>query len=217
MTSEELVLDSTATIVPVVEGKEAAKEVMKAAVETEEAVEETEDADEEETEEISAENVSEYLTQGTQFYATGNYEAAVEKFAMATEALSAKYGQTAPECAEALFLYGKALLANAVAKNALGGEGLVKAVEKQDAESCSKGKEKMEDEEDEGTPLAEVDLGEDTDDLELAWESLDLARIIFSKMESEADQLKLADVYLALGDTSLESGKFVIFYFFRKL
>jgi HAT1-interacting factor 1 len=201
MTSEELMLESTA---PVVEAKEAAKEVMKAAVE--EVVEEVE---EEEEEEISAENVSEYLAQGTQFYATGNYEGAVEKFAIATEALSVKYGQTAPECAEVLYLYGKALLANAVAKNALSGEGLVKAVEKHEGESSSKGKEKMEEDDDEGTPLAEVDLGEETDDLELAWESLDLARIIFSKMETEADKLKLADVYLALGDTSLESGKFI--------
>jgi hypothetical protein len=207
MTSEELVLESAA---PVVQGKEVAKEVMKASAEKEENVAMTEDAEdaeeeEEETEDISAESVTEYLAQGTQFYATGNYESAVEKFAMATEALSVKYGQTAPECADALFLYGKALLANAVAKNALSGEGLVKAVEKQEGESSSKGK--MDDEDDEGTPLADVDLGEETDDLELAWESLDLARIIFSKMDSEADKLKLADVYLALGDTSLESGK----------
>ena len=64
-----------------------------------------------------------------------------------------------------------------------------------------------EEEDDEGRPLSEVDLGDDTDDLELAWESLDLARIIFAKMDTEADKLKLADVYLALGDTSLESGK----------
>ena len=206
MTSEEIIVAATE---PVLEGKEAAKEVLKAAVEVPEEVEAVDATEEEEEaeDEISVENVPEYLSHGTQFYATGNYEGAVEKFAMATEALSLKYGQTAPECAESLFLYGKALLANAVAKNALGGEGLVKAVEKQEGES-SKGKEKMEDEDDEGTPLADVDLGDDTDDLELAWESLDLARIIFSKMESEADKLKLADVYLALGDTSLESGSF---------
>lgn len=67
-----------------------------------------------------------------------------------------------------------------------------------------------EEEDDEGRPLSEVDLGDDTDDLELAWESLDLARIIFAKMDTEADKLKLADVYLALGDTSLESGKWYV-------
>ena len=81
------------------------------------------------------------------------------------------------------------------------------------AESSSKGKERFvfqgdeEEEEDDACPLSEVDLGDDQDDLELAWESLDLARIIFSKMEGDEVKLKLADVYLALGDTSLESGE----------
>ncbi len=47
-----------------------------------------------------------------------------------------KYGQTAPECADALFMYGKALLANAIQKNSLNGEATNKKLEeKQVAET----------------------------------------------------------------------------------
>ncbi len=44
------------------------------------------------------------------------------------------------------------------------------------------------------------------DDLELAWENLDLARLIFSQQEGNEYVLQLAEVHLSLGDVSLESG-----------
>ena len=53
--------------------------------------------------------------------------------------------------------------------------------------------------------LDEIDT-EETDDIELAWEMLDLARVILSKSKERADVVKLADVRLALGDVSVESG-----------
>jgi HAT1-interacting factor 1 len=59
-------------------------------------------------------------------------------------------------------------------------------------------------EEDQGQNLNEIE--EPTDDLELAWENLDVARLIFSKQSEKEYILQLADVHLSLGDVSLESG-----------
>jgi hypothetical protein len=85
--------------------KEAAKEVMMEVLETtvtqpiseevpateeEMAEEEEEEAVEEEeikTPTITLEQVPEYLASGTQFFALSNFESAVEKFAIAVEAL----------------------------------------------------------------------------------------------------------------------------------
>ena len=54
----------------------------------------------------------------------------------------------------------------------------------------------------------EEDIEQDEqDDLELAWETLDTARVIYSKMESEDAKISLGDVHMLLGDVSLESGK----------
>jgi hypothetical protein len=48
--------------------------------------------------------------------------------------------------------------------------------------------------------------GEEADDIDMqiAWETLDLARVVYEKM---GNKLKVADVLLALGDVSLELGK----------
>ena len=54
------------------------------------------------------------------------------------------------------------------------------------------------------------------DDLQVAWEVLDMARVIYEKaiqegsgLETTALSLKLANVYIALGDVSMESDAFV--------
>lgn len=47
------------------------------------------------------------------------------------------------------------------------------------------------------------------DDLQLAWEVLDMSRVIYSKQPSDkANDLRLAEVNIALGDVSLESEQF---------
>ena len=46
------------------------------------------------------------------------------------------------------------------------------------------------------------------DDLELAWENLDLARLIYAQQEGNEYAMQLAEVHLSLGDVSLESGTF---------
>ena len=57
---------------------------------------------------------------------------------------------------------------------------------------------------DAGEPAGDEE-GED-EDLGLAWEILDLARMIFEKAPSEDNKEQLADVHILLGDISLESG-----------
>jgi tetratricopeptide (TPR) repeat protein len=52
---------------------------------------------------------------------------------------------------------------------------------------------------------------ESYDDLQLAWEVLDMSRVIYSKQPSDkANDLRLAEVNIALGDVSLESEQFDI-------
>ena len=55
------------------------------------------------------------------------------------------------------------------------------------------------------------DDAEPEDDFNAAWEVLDLARAIFEKQKDESDEvkLKLAEVFITLGDVSLETGAFV--------
>ena len=55
---------------------------------------------------------------------------------------------------------------------------------------------------------AEEDSNEDDDDFKVAWEILDSARIILSDHFDEKSQLKLAHVYMLLGDVSMESEAF---------
>lgn len=62
--------------------------------------------------------------------------------------------------------------------------------------------EEESDDEDEG------EEGEPEDDFNAAWEVFELARAIYEKGDGGDDQtkLKLADIYIALGDVSLETG-----------
>ena len=50
---------------------------------------------------------------------------------------------------------------------------------------------------------------DDGDDFNTAWDVLDVARVIYSKApeSDDASRLRLADVYMALADISLETGK----------
>lgn len=49
---------------------------------------------------------------------------------------------------------------------------------------------------------------EDNDDFAVAWDVLDLARVLYHKVGTEEALLKLGDVHMALGDVSLESENF---------
>jgi len=195
---------------------------------------------------------------------------AVSDFASACELLASVYGETAVECGQAYYYYGKALLElsrleSDVLGNALGGvdmdsedqEGESSAVTVEDPEALSKD-EKLEVEEEVAKALEEnfenhdrvakahvsdvimeeVDLDEDAEDeeketeceegkteekaqemededpsnLQLAWEMLELAKVVYSKavQSSQGDKKtecvgKLCESLLCLGEVSLEN------------
>lgn len=53
------------------------------------------------------------------------------------------------------------------------------------------------------------EIEEDKDKLELAWEVLDVARVIYSKREDQEGKEKLIGVFMTLGEISLENGNFL--------
>lgn len=162
---------------------------------------------------LSFQDVQTLIDMGTQSYALGNYEESAEKFALAIEIQVNSLGQYADENAETFYLYGRALLATAVIKNTVLGEPVEKPEEPSASTdtdqkfSFAEYSDEEEDLEDEGKQLNDIDIPQ-ADDLELAWENLDVARLIFSNQKGDDKKLRLADVHLALGDVSLESENF---------
>ncbi|KAF8311404.1 hypothetical protein DL93DRAFT_2139663 [Clavulina sp. PMI_390] len=164
-------------------------------------------------------------------FALGKFEEAVGFYATALELMAEKYGENAPESADMLFAYGKALLENAIAQSAVLGkeEPNPDAEEEEDkvtAKKASKfvfegdGEDVVEfkqdgdaegEEEEEEEPQAGGDDDAPEDDFNAAWEVLDLARALYEKQpnaNSDETQLKIADTYITLGDISLETEKF---------
>ncbi|KAJ3271434.1 hypothetical protein HDV01_006640 [Terramyces sp. JEL0728] len=149
------------------------------------------------------------LQEGTQALALGLYDDAAEKLAIAVELQVKHLGQYALEVAPTFYLYGKALLAVGAQKNSVLGEKADQPVQEQQINnpnfSFQGDEEDLED--DEGKVLDEIELPP-ADDLELAWENLDVARLIFSTQTDEKSIHQLAEVHLSLGDVSLESENF---------
>ncbi|KAJ3312325.1 hypothetical protein HDV04_003218 [Boothiomyces sp. JEL0838] len=149
------------------------------------------------------------IQEGTQSLALGIYDDAAEKLAIAVEVQVKHLGQYALEVAPTFYLYGKALLAVGAQKNSVLGEKADQSVQEQTINnpnfSFQGDEEDLED--DEGKVLDEIELPP-ADDLELAWENLDVARLILSSQTDEKSIHQLAEVHLSLGDVSLESENF---------
>ncbi|KAJ3320172.1 hypothetical protein HDV06_005649 [Boothiomyces sp. JEL0866] len=149
------------------------------------------------------------IQEGTQALALGIYDDAAEKLAIAVEVQVKHLGQYALEVAPTFYLYGKALLAVGAQKNSVLGEKADQPVQEQKISnpnfSFQGDEEDLDD--DEGKVLDEIELPP-ADDLELAWENLDVARLIFSSQTDEKSIHQLAEVHLSLGDVSLESENF---------
>ncbi|ORZ28394.1 hypothetical protein BCR41DRAFT_316985 [Lobosporangium transversale] len=162
---------------------------------------------------------------GAKAFALQDYELAVEKFGLASEMLGQVYGETNPKCADTLFIYGKALLEHAIQQSSvLGGATEKKAKEEKAAvESGSsaaassssapsnprfvfEGDDDEEEEEEEEGGENEGEEGQD--DFAVAWDVLDLARVLYHRQGTEEALLKLGDVHISLGDVSLESENF---------
>ncbi|KAF9209392.1 hypothetical protein BGZ49_004697 [Haplosporangium sp. Z 27] len=166
---------------------------------------------------------------GAKAFALQDYELAVEKFGLASEMLGQVYGETNPRCADTLFMYGKALLEHAIQQSSvLGGvtekkskdelEAVVAAAGGSSGASSSsapsnprfvfEGDDDDEEEEEEEGQEGGSGEGEDQDDFAVAWDVLDLARVLYHRQGTEEALLKLGDVHISLGDVSLESENF---------
>ncbi|KAF8949422.1 hypothetical protein BGZ47_003834 [Haplosporangium gracile] len=173
---------------------------------------------------------------GAKAFTLQDYELAVEKFGLASEMLGQVYGETNTKCADTLFMYGKALLEHAIQQSSvLGGvtekksnkelEAVVAAAGGGVGGSTSsssapsnprfvfEGDDDDDEDEEEGEEDQEGGEGgaggeEEADDFAVAWDVLDLARVLFHRMGTEEALLKLGDVHIALGDVSLESENF---------
>uniref|UniRef100_A0A2C9KHU1 Tetratricopeptide SHNi-TPR domain-containing protein n=1 Tax=Biomphalaria glabrata TaxID=6526 RepID=A0A2C9KHU1_BIOGL len=90
-----------------------------------------------------------------------------------------------------------------------------KDVELEDESEADKDDEETEetvDEEEavEGDESADGEKDEDVPNFQLAWEYLDLAKVIYLKNESKEDQLKAAECHLKLGEVSMETEQHTI-------
>ncbi|XP_010158552.1 PREDICTED: nuclear autoantigenic sperm protein [Eurypyga helias] len=170
---------------------------------------------------------------GQKHLVMGNIPAAVNAFQEAASLLGKKYGETADECAEAFFYYGKSLLElarmeNGVLGNALEGVQVEEEGEKaegdaaqptadgieetEESEEEDKENDKAEDKENE-LAMEDKSLQESEEDeignLELAWDMLELAKVIYKRQDTREAQLHAAQAHLKLGEVSIESENYV--------
>eukprot|EP00092_Neocalanus_flemingeri_P006186 GFUD01006658.1.p1 GENE.GFUD01006658.1~~GFUD01006658.1.p1 ORF type:complete len:447 (+),score=151.30 GFUD01006658.1:58-1341(+) len=192
------------------------------------------------------------LSTGKRHMLCQDIPAAVESLGEACELMSVEFGEKAPECAEAYFYYGKALLEMArlesgVLGNALDGDGESEKSEEdeemeggesqeeegaageadadglKEAEAEKSETDSVEGEKKEGEDAAaqEVEDEDDPSNLQLAWEMLELAKMVFTEqLEGEKKgsitpevkttiEKKLCETFLTLGEVSLENENYV--------
>ncbi|XP_043377553.1 nuclear autoantigenic sperm protein isoform X13 [Chelonia mydas] len=165
---------------------------------------------------------------GQKHLVLGNIPAAVNAFQEAASILGKKYGETADECAEAFFYYGKSLLELARMENGVLGNALegvqVEEEEGEKAEDDSmvenadnidetegsdeedKENDKTEDNKENDSTVEDKESEEDeVGNLELAWDMLELAKVIYKRQETKEAQLHAAQAHLKLGEVSIES------------
>ncbi|XP_029606425.1 nuclear autoantigenic sperm protein isoform X6 [Salmo trutta] len=158
---------------------------------------------------------------GNRHMVMGDVVSAVHVFQEACGMLAARYGDTADECGEAFFLCGKSLLElarveNTVLGNAL--EGVPEESSEEEGEGEKPDTSKFEsadnledddddDDDDDGEGTAE-DKEEEVGNLQLAWEMLEVAKVIYKRKENKEDQLMAAQAYLKLGEVGAESGNY---------
>ncbi|KAH7907890.1 hypothetical protein BJ138DRAFT_1158916 [Hygrophoropsis aurantiaca] len=165
--------------------------------------------------------VEEALEHARRAFALKKYEQAVEHYATALELQTTKYGEDAPETADLYFLYGKALLENAISQasvlgkdqsestgpeledlnrgSGLNGRGPILSFSGDgDAEGEGDGTvdlfaQAMKEEEGGSDEDADGvdDDGEPEDDFNAAWEVLELARAIYEKGQDEDVAVKM--------------------------
>lgn len=82
-----------------------------------------------------------------------------------------------------------------------------KSTEKEETEETSVNEENSGEDENEELDEENIDEG-DVNDLQLAWEMLDLAKVIYKNKDTEESKLRLAEVLMKCGEVSFEDEKF---------
>ncbi|XP_053710669.1 histone-binding protein N1/N2-like isoform X2 [Synchiropus splendidus] len=165
------------------------------------------------------EEAKKLLGTGNKHLVMGDVVSAVGVFQEACSMLAARYGDTADECGEALFLCGKSLLELARMENSVLGNALEGVPESEEEpqpstpniESADNLDDDVDDD-DESDEEGGEENGEKEEDevgnLQLAWEMLELAKVIYKRKENKDDQLMAAQAYLILGQVSIESDNY---------
>ncbi|XP_076010649.1 nuclear autoantigenic sperm protein isoform X2 [Genypterus blacodes] len=163
------------------------------------------------------EDAKKLIGKGNRHLVMGDVVSAVSVFQDACSMLAAKYGETADECGEAFFLCGKSLLElarmeNGVLGNALEGVPEESEEEEQPGDSNVESANNLDDDDDDDDDDDEDGEGnggekdeEEVGNLQLAWEMLEVAKVIYKRKEDKEDQLMAAQTYLKLGEVSAES------------
>ncbi|XP_034066051.1 nuclear autoantigenic sperm protein-like isoform X4 [Gymnodraco acuticeps] len=161
-----------------------------------------------------AEEAKKLIGTGNRHLVMGDVVSAVSVFQDACSMLAAKYGDTAEECGEAFFLCGKSLLELARMENSVLGNAL-EGVPEEDEEEDEPNSSNIEsannlDDDDDDDEAGEQNGQEEEEvgNLQLAWEMLEVAKVIYKKKEGKEDQLMAAQTYLKLGEVSAESGNY---------
>ncbi|XP_048832628.1 nuclear autoantigenic sperm protein-like isoform X3 [Brienomyrus brachyistius] len=164
------------------------------------------------------EEAKKLLGAGNRHLVMGDVVSAVSVFQEACAMLAEKYGDTADECGEAFFLCGKALLELARIENTVLGNAL-EGVPEEDGdegdkidssriESADNLAEEDEDGDEEGSTADTKESEEEVGNLQLAWEMLEVAKVIYRRKQDKEDQLMAAQAYLKLGEVGVESGNY---------
>lgn len=165
------------------------------------------------------EEAKKLLGTGKRHLVMGDVVSAVAVFQEACSMLAARYGDTAHECGEALFLCGKSLLELARMENTVLGNALEGVPEEEEEDEEQPSNPNIEsannlDDDDDDDDDEEEEQGEkngeeeEVGNLQLAWEMLEVAKVIYKREESKEDQLMAAQAHLKLGEVSAESGNY---------
>ncbi|XP_034737460.1 nuclear autoantigenic sperm protein isoform X6 [Etheostoma cragini] len=166
-----------------------------------------------------AEEAKKLIGTGNRHLVMGDVVSAVSVFQDACSMLAAKFGDTAEECGEAFFLCGKSLLElarmeNSVLGNALEGVPEESEEEEQPNSSNIESANNLDDDDDDdeddedGEENGQHKEEDEVGNLQLAWEMLEVAKVIYKKKDGKDDQLMAAQAYLKLGEVSAESGNY---------
>ncbi|XP_061540293.1 histone-binding protein N1/N2-like isoform X4 [Phycodurus eques] len=150
---------------------------------------------------------------GNRHLVMGDVVSAVGVFQDACSMLAARYGDTAEECGEAFFLCGKSLLElarmeNAVLGNALEGVPEESEDEEQPCNSNIESANNLDDDDDDDEDKEGDKEDDEVGNLQLAWEMLEVAKVIYKRKEGKEDQLMAAQAFLKLGEVGAETGNY---------